>query len=531
MFWKRVAMVSLCVLICFGSVTSSYKKAHAVGLALPAGIQIGAGAYVAGALAVGAVGGAIGWEKSDEIKKHASNVWDGATQVSKDMVNGAVDLAKNTGEKIWNWGQDTRDHLAMNMVGTIASTGAFARDYEDHITANPSVNVTFEEKSFPTNYPSVEVNRDGWGVDVSTINSPGNLLVITSGNYFVATNHLSWSFYNGDAGLNTNSNNVYATNATFYNHNSLFEVDSGHDIRFKGVADAIADIRTFTPQVIEENPVPEMMLEQIMKIHSEYNVFIASESTVDSIAESMTQVEQTIQETDSMYIPYDAIKPKGMNPDTSEEFALEWNPSLEAYENPATNEVYQGDVTWDTPIPQPYTNPTTGEKGMAVPGTYTDGIPTDWKDVYTGTDVTTGAIEGDIPTTGTAEGDGTTTGEGDGTTTGEGTGTGNPPYTVPEGKASLRLTPLLMSGELFKEKFPFSIPWDLQKQLGIFAAEPKTPVFSVDSHLFTIAGNEIRMDFDIDLSQFDVIASMSRWALLIAFDIGLILAIRKLMPS
>lgn len=93
-------------------------------------------------------------------------------------------------------------------------------------------------------------------------------------------------------------------------------------------------------------------------------------------------------------------------------------------------------------------------------------------------------------------------------------------------------TPLMMSGEAMTKKFPFSIPWDFANQLAIFDVQPKAPVIEINKpNFFTIDGQNQSMIWTIDFTYLDPIAAAVRWFAIIAFDIGLILMIRRIMPE
>lgn len=93
-------------------------------------------------------------------------------------------------------------------------------------------------------------------------------------------------------------------------------------------------------------------------------------------------------------------------------------------------------------------------------------------------------------------------------------------------------TPLMMSGEAMTKKFPFSIPWDFANQLAIFDVQPKAPVIEINKpNFFTIDGQNQSMIWTIDFTYLDPIATAVRWFAIIAFDVGLILMIRRIMPE
>lgn len=91
---------------------------------------------------------------------------------------------------------------------------------------------------------------------------------------------------------------------------------------------------------------------------------------------------------------------------------------------------------------------------------------------------------------------------------------------------------LKMNAKALTTKFPFSIPWDLLRQLKVFDVGPETPVFEVNiGDYLKIGGYTIPLNFEIDLSMFDKVAAFIRWFNLILWDIGLVLLIRKLLPE
>lgn len=81
---------------------------------------------------------------------------------------------------------------------------------------------------------------------------------------------------------------------------------------------------------------------------------------------------------------------------------------------------------------------------------------------------------------------------------------------------------------LFKEKFPFCLPWDVYNVFANLVAEPEAPVFSIP---FKFERLGIDYEFTIDLSEFKDIAKISRFFSSIAFVIFLILASRKLIGA
>ncbi len=80
-----------------------------------------------------------------------------------------------------------------------------------------------------------------------------------------------------------------------------------------------------------------------------------------------------------------------------------------------------------------------------------------------------------------------------------------------------------LSGEL-KNKFPFSIPWDLIAVFTLFQAEPETPRIEVP---FVIESLGIEESIVIDLSGYGLLSRISRSLMVVLFVLGLI----KMTPT
>lgn len=86
---------------------------------------------------------------------------------------------------------------------------------------------------------------------------------------------------------------------------------------------------------------------------------------------------------------------------------------------------------------------------------------------------------------------------------------------------SIDFTKLQVAGDLFTSKFPFCLPWDLKNMLSSFGSgsttAPKIP----------IGIGELRTD--IDMAQFNSIASTARVLELFVFNLALVFGTRKLL--
>ena len=77
--------------------------------------------------------------------------------------------------------------------------------------------------------------------------------------------------------------------------------------------------------------------------------------------------------------------------------------------------------------------------------------------------------------------------------------------------------------KLIISKFPFCIPFDVARLIGLLEADPKTPIFHVPLKVGTILDEEIVLD----LSQWDYAVRLIRWGELIVFVAGLVLVTRN----
>ncbi|WP_138756554.1 hypothetical protein [Paenibacillus sinopodophylli] len=105
-----------------------------------------------------------------------------------------------------------------------------------------------------------------------------------------------------------------------------------------------------------------------------------------------------------------------------------------------------------------------------------------------------------------------------------------PSWDTPTGTAQIDWSPLLLAGIDLTTKFPFSIPWDLKRQLDVFNVAPQAPVLKFNK-TFTMGGATFPIEFEFDMAQFNLLATIARYFLVIVFDIAIILGIRKLMPQ
>jgi hypothetical protein len=99
--------------------------------------------------------------------------------------------------------------------------------------------------------------------------------------------------------------------------------------------------------------------------------------------------------------------------------------------------------------------------------------------------------------------------------------------TAEPAQVQLNLQPLMIAGNLFTTKFPFSIPWDLIRSFTILSSQnitaPNIEIRVPDTNILK------GMSFNINMAIFDSIMPFVRAFEVLIFDIGLILAVRKLI--
>lgn len=77
-------------------------------------------------------------------------------------------------------------------------------------------------------------------------------------------------------------------------------------------------------------------------------------------------------------------------------------------------------------------------------------------------------------------------------------------------------------------KFPFCIPFDVYMAFSMLLAPPETPKFI---YPFKFARMGINEQFEIDFTQFNALAVITRWFLSVIFVLGLIMVTRKLINA
>lgn len=188
---------------------------------------------------------------------------------------------------------------------------------------------------------------------------------------------------------------------------------------------------------------------------------------------------------------------------------LNYNPQSNTWNRTTDGSAYTGGVTWNPPA--------IGARAGSVATTANPTL-TDGNVVVDGTALV-------IPTSSATTVGTSTTGTGTVSidTSGDAANT-----------AGLDLTPLQTALGSLTSVFPFSVPWDFSRLFSVLNVTPETPKFTISADkTVSIMGVSIPVnyDFTLDFSMFDSVAAIGRWALILVFDIAIILALRRLTPD
>lgn len=244
---------------------------------------------------------------------------------------------------------------------------------------------------------------------------------------------------------------------------------------------------------------------------------------------SVARYEELFMDSPAAVLP-DKIRIPALDkfvPRTKTGDEVKYRPATKDYVTPGGSVVPPRDVVWSFPTPvtgvadgkttvgwrekdvfYPWTGAGTGNP--SVPGEGTGAWEKDLSGIRTNTDTMSKDISGVRTDVGTM------------TRT----------LTETETDVSINWAPLQLAGDTLTRKFPFSIPWDVKRQLDVFNVKPQAPKFTINKPDFIVLkGHSIPLKMTIDLSNFDTVAAITRWFLVIAFDVGVILSMRRFMPE
>lgn len=180
------------------------------------------------------------------------------------------------------------------------------------------------------------------------------------------------------------------------------------------------------------------------------------------------------------------------------------NPSIDTSAYPSNDVWHDGSINDDIAIGSP-------SIGIAVPVSDEDVISLnpDFARDYENTTVKDKDIATDTDTD---------------TSTDTDTDTSTPSNSTP----SKALPALSLPEVLFKEKFPFCLPWDIYNLFSVLKAEPEAPKFVIP---FSIKRFDIDENITIDFSDFEEQVKIFRFFTSASFVLGLILISRKVVGA
>jgi hypothetical protein len=483
---KGIIIFCLTVYI-FSSFVIPVKRAEA---AIPAaiaagaaGVEIGVGAYVLGAIALGSIAAGVGLQYyGDEMKAHAQRVWENANQTIKDSMRASIAAAVQAGSNVVKLSQDVVDYLK----------DSFSKIYHRMVVpASPSSQVQIA-------YSSSQL-----------------ALTAPAGHLFI-TYSLEWDGY------------VYSERVVYSKYGSSY---GGHyEVRAETVDWNLTDIPTGGSVTLKYFPYADWVSptsifssvptfdQAINFLNTRFDVLPVLVSAADAadfandyannkdLWDSQIDAVTSGAMSSGVYVPFEDIKAYPIdNAGTRvSDQPLVWNDTTKVWER-AEGGTWTGKIEWDFPIPQ------VTEGGKVVVGDTVavgEGVGTK---VGTGEEVGTGeGLLQDILTGVRTIADTLTTGL-----------VGNP--------ENINWDKLKMAGSAFTTSFPFSIPWDVGRALdAAFGSVEELEDAPTWEWKINLLGQQYPIRFKIDdyfLEWFGIIRSV----MLIMFDIGLVYAVRKML--
>lgn len=493
---KKIALIFFASIIFFtGSfafpITQQKAEAAAFGAVIPAGITVGAGAYAVGALGLAGLVGIAGYsEHSDAINAHAKGVWEGGTQTAKDSLNWSIEQAKNAGNGVVQLQADFINFMESKLQN-IASNSANLMTPQVVISDGTYLYVQGVSPTYSLQL-APELVESGQRILVN-----GRAVTRLQFHFDPYTqNRFTISFtQSGSADGNWIANVNRTNNLDLYN-----QLKNGS---YSSVKDRIDKMMTLMGVSVGVGQ-GDLYLEN-------YN---------NALSKTREQWE-TMRDA-GLVLPVDSAVPLNSIDGTP----LNYNPTTDSYTG-IDGGVYTGTPAWAFPTPKiRVANPD-------IPGS----VPT--TGVYVDTPVLTGNPTYDDAIVNNPAIPKTTTNVNTGVTVGNPDYVGNPPVEgeVPPStnpppskweKPPTKKPPNI--GALITTKFPFSLPFDFFGVLGWLNAEPKAPVFKIDTGIKSpLSEKEVKLDMEFKFNFLDPYMGFFRSFIIIGFSLFLILATRKLL--
>jgi hypothetical protein len=453
-------------------------------------LEVGAGAYALGAIAVAGAATVLGLEYGDEIYNHARSVWNGANQIVKDSVKSSVQAMVSAGKYVMNLSQDVKDyiyskagHLAASLIASYAKKtyeGGMSETEKTVSIGSPSAYYINTNTTVTTKYPGAYYEF-----------SSGNKLTWYFPGFFIAfTSTLNDTFYYYDS-ITIRFNDDYPSLVVSIGSYTY------HVATFSAPGMGIYEFKSFYINYLQQR------LENVVGIINgsltgyTSAVWLSTGAQIQDAQQKYDSIRQNIRDiSNTSSIAVSVPKPTTIGTRGLDETGtkvqdippstLVYNPVNDAYTFP-DGTVYEGDVDWTFPMPQVGTGEGVGTITVPI-----DGVGQ--VDIFTG-DVVAPA-EG-VPTV-------------------DGNPTRNPDTEANRWK------------QLVTTKFPFSLPWDLYAILSVLNAPPQKPVLRLDATGY-IAGKVIPLKFSQNIDFLDPYMPFLRTFVLIGYVLFLIFSTRKLL--
>jgi len=471
---RKISTLFLCAIILVTSTALPVKRAEAaLPFVLPAAGGVAAGVYVVGALGVAGLATVVGLEHGDEIREHALGVWDTTSSVAQSAIDDSLALWNNGIMPIGNALYDYINSKIPSLMATIAGNLIDGKNLDANLILASPRNIDIPYPLYLEYINGTQIHKFDYRLTITGMDT-------TKGEIYVRAQSVDYVLQ---------ANLTAMTGTEYWNLVSNFETAQQLFAFLSSVAIGSISVKKYDAQ-----------FDQI------YNDGVSSlrETWTDMRDAGLVLPEAGITAyTGDILVNHNAATGEWVGIDGNV-----YNPSDLSWQFPIPKtRVATGDIPAGTYVDTPAL---TGNPAIDTPLINNPAIPKVTTNIKTGVTYNNPDIATDIPI--------------------------NPPITgVPTTPTKkLNLVPLQMSGTTLTEKFPFSIPWDLVRQISVFNVEPEAPEFKIDiQDYLTFPSLNISIPFkmNINLEFLDPVAAIARWGTVIAFDIALILMLRRLLPE
>jgi len=489
---KNVLCIALCMLIMIFTIFNQYQEVQAFVPLVIAGVTIAPEVVAAGATLLCAAG--ITFASSPDAQRSFAEMYVSASTGMRDAFNALGTGVRSIGDSLWNY------------------TRSWAN--KKFVTPNTTVNVDYS-------YHETEIGEIGsygqvfpYSLDKNVVFPIGDTWRITqdctiggvackAGDYMWLEKVLySGSTYNFKPVVNGTVINTFAGSNTFCDITAgytfyIYRTDGKYKLGFQTVYQGqVKNYDLSNQSMISFNTLSQVHYETI----SAQTMDIVGNETYDfKTAEGRRDIKVPATVDDVVGKTYQDVQ----NPTEVQPTAAPTSPPTQSVSYPNT---------WT--------------------GAFKDAAPSMGQYTFEGTGTIVGEM--DYSRIGIWEGEWSWTATGERVWTGTYTDADAKTWTGTATEASSNIStdgeinwePLKVAGNLFTNKFPFSLPWDLKRSFStLVSSNTGQPDFTFNFYT-KLTGY---VSFTVDLSMWSGVISASKILELMAFDIGLILLTRKLL--